>query len=735
MALTQATDAAGRGVRLEGSRLKGPRPERPRPTRRPLAFGWQRLPRDARDTLFLLAVIGWTVLPHLSHLPVWCSVLTSVVLAWRAWLALTNAALPGRWVLIAALGLAAGLTLWTHHTLLGKEAGVTMIVSLMALKTLELRARRDAFVVFFLGFFLILTHFLYSQSLLVAAAMLVSVWGLLTALVLAHMPVGQPSLRQAGALAARTALFGAPIMALLFVLFPRVAPLWGVPQDGRAKSGLSATMTMGSVAEMVLDESVALRIRFDGPVPGPAQRYFRGPVLSEFDGNEWRPAAVAMPPAAALSTATSTASSAATSTAFTTAAALRNLRPTGPAVRYEMTLEAQRLSVLPLLEASLDAPSIDGLRVIGLADLSWLADKPAVGRLRFRATAFTAFRHGPITASPALESLRALPDGRNPRTLAWATALKRDPVNAGASAGELANAVLRHIRSGGYRYTLAPGSYADEGSGDAPGSSAIDTFWLDRRAGFCEHFAAAFVVVMRALGVPARVVTGYQGTDPEPVDGYYIVRQSSAHAWAEYWAQGVGWVRADPTAAVAPERVERGRRLAPAAGLVAGALGGVSPALLARLRAGWEALDNRWNQWVLNYSRGQQFDALKRLGFDSPSWEDLAMLTAGTFGVLALAGAAWAGWERRRIDPWVRQMERMRRAAQGLGVATGLHDTPRALAQRLRARHGARSEPLAALLDALERQRYSRATLTRPDAGLTRQFVKLARGLQASVPR
>ena len=710
MPATGSVGAAGRSA---------PGDRSPHSARDRLASGWRHLPRDARDTLFLLGVIGWTVLPHLSHLPVWCSVLTGVVLAWRAWLALTNAALPGRWVLIAALVLAAGLTLWTHHTLLGKEAGVTMIVSLMALKTLELRARRDAFVVFFLGFFLILTHFLYSQSLLVAAAMLVSVWGLLTALVLAHMPVGQPSLGQAGALAARTALLGAPIMALLFVLFPRVAPLWGVPQDGLARSGLSATMKMGSVAEMVLDETIALRIRFDGPVPGPAQMYFRGPVLSEFDGSEWRPAPASMP----LRSATSS-----------TAAALRNLRPTGPAVPYEMTLEAQRLLVLPLLEASPDAPSIDGLRVTGLADLQWLADKPAVGRLRFRATAFTEFRHGPVTASPALDSLRALPAGRNPRTLAWATALKRDPANAGASAGQLANKVLQHIRSGGYRYTLAPGSYEDEGSGDALGSSAIDTFWLERRAGFCEHFAAAFVVVMRALGVPARVVTGYQGTDPDPVDGYYIVRQSSAHAWAEYWAQGVGWVRADPTAAVAPERIDRGRRLAPAPGLVAGALGGVSPALLARLRAGWEAVDNRWNQWVLNYSRGQQFDALKRLGFDSPSWEDLAMLTAGSFGVLALAGAVWAAWEQRRIDPWVRQMERLRRAVRALGLATGAHDTPRALAQRLRAHYGGRSEPLAALLDALERQRYGRATLTRPDSALTRQFVALARDLQAHVP-
>ena len=227
--------------------------------------GWSRLPRDARDTLFLLGVIGWTVLPHVWHLPFWCSLLTVLMLLWRAQLAISNAPLPGRWALVAVLLVAAGLTFWSFKTLLGKEPGVTLAVVLMALKTLELRARRDAFVVFFLGFFLILTHFLYSQSLPVAAAMLVSVWGLLTALVLAHMPVGQPSLRQAGRLAARTALLGAPIMALLFMLFPRIGPLWGVPQDGQARTGLSNSMRMGSVAEVAQDESVAMRLRFEGP--------------------------------------------------------------------------------------------------------------------------------------------------------------------------------------------------------------------------------------------------------------------------------------------------------------------------------------------------------------------------------------------------------------------------------------------------------------------------------------
>ena len=663
---------------------------------------WRHLPRDARDTLFLLAVIGWTVLPHVSHLPLWCSLLTLTVLLWRAQLAIDNAALPGRWWLVVVLALAAALTFWSHRTLLGKEAGVTLAVVLMALKTLELRARRDAFVVFFLGFFLILTHFLYSQSLAVAAAMLVSVWGLLTALVLAHMPVGQPSLRAAATLSARTALLGAPIMALMFVLFPRIGPLWGVPQDGQATTGLSNSMRMGSVAEVAQDDSIALRIRFDGAAPPPGALYFRGPVLSRFDGVEWQ----LQPPS------------------FDgIAPARRNLRTSGAPLRYEMTIEPSRLTSLPLLEAAVDAPQIDGVRVTGLPDLQWRSDRPLFERLRFRAEAHIDFRHGPTAREPNLQEQLALPSGYNPRTLAWAAALRRDPRYANAAPRVLAQALLQYVRTAGFSYTLAPGEY---------GRDAVDEFWLDRREGFCEHFAAAFVVVMRALDVPARVVTGYQGVDPFASDGYYVVRQSSAHAWAEYWQPGIGWVRADPTAAVAPERVNRGARLLPARGVVAGAIATVSPQLLDQLRNGWEALNNRWNQWVLNYSRGQQLDLLKGLGFNSPSWEDLALLLIGALSSLALVGAGWAWWDRHRVDPWTRQMDRLRAALQRVGLSAAAHEPPRALAQRVRACFGAGGEPLAELLDTLERQRYSRATLARPDAALTHAFVARARALRTS---
>ena len=397
------------------------------------------------------------------------------------------------------------------------------------------------------------------------------------------------------------------------------------------------------------------------------------------------------------------------------------LRTRSMPIPYEMTLEPNQLAVLPLLEATSSAPLIEGYAVNGPVDLQWIASKPVGQRLRFEAVAYASFQYGPLMRVPSLATSLELPITFNPRTLAWAAAMRADPAYAGANAATLARALLQHIRTGGYSYTLAPGTY---------GRNAIDEFWLDRRDGFCEHFAASFVVIMRALGVPARVVTGYQGADPQPVDGYYVVRQSSAHAWAEYWQAGIGWIRADPTAAVAPERIDRSRRLVATPGLMASAIGTMSPALLAQIRGLWEGTNNRWNQWVLNYSSSQQLDVLKHFGFESPSREDLATLLIGTLSTLALLGAAWAWWDQRRVDPWTRQMQHLRDALQSLGLESAVHDTPRALAGRVRDRFGELGDPLMALLVSLERQRYSAEAATRPDAALTRRFVEQARKLR-----
>jgi len=653
----------------------------------------RHLPREARDTLFQLALIGWTIAPHLLHLPAWCTALVLAMLGWRGRLALRGGALPSRWAVLALLALAAGLTLWSERTLLGKEAGVTMLVVLLALKTLELRARRDALVIFFLGFFLVLTHFLYSQSLGTGLWMLVSVWGLLTALVLAHMPVGRPTLAQAGGTAARAAALGLPLMVVLFLLFPRIGPLWGLPQDAQGRTGLSGSMRMGAMAEIANDDSVALRVRFFGTPPAPEQMYFRGPVLSRFDGREWtrlRPSfPVALRPRA-------------------------ELEVRGTALRYELTLEASRLPLLPLLEATPDlpdtAPRIDGWLLTLRPDLQWQTDRPVAERLRVQASAYLDHRHGPREDVVGLRDLVELPPGVNPRMLGWASALRNSPGLRSADTPALVQAVLDHIRQGEYSYTLAPGDY---------GEDAVDEFWFERKLGFCEHYAAAFVVALRAMDIPARVVTGYMGSDFAPVDGYWIVRNSNAHAWAEYWQAGRGWVRVDPTAAVAPERVQRGQGLAVDPGLVGGAMRTLSPEMAARLRAAWEAVNNRWNQWVLNYSRGQQFDLLRQLGWRSPSWQDLASTLILLLCAAALAGAGWAWWDRHRQDPWLRLQQRVQASLASLGVDVGPQHDPRTRAARVRAELGAGGEALARSLEALDRWRYAgAATGAAPGPGL-----------------
>ncbi len=667
---------------------------------------WRQWPRERRDTLFQLAVIGWTIAPHVAHLPPWCVVLTAAVLLWRAHLALTDGALPSRWVLLALMLAAAALTWTTERTLLGRDAGVTMLVVLMGLKTLELRARRDALVVFFLGFFLALTQCLYSQSILTALGMLVATWGLLTAQVLANMPVGKPPLARAGAIAARSALIGVPVMAALFVLFPRLGPLWGLPQDAMGRTGLSGTLRMGGVAELARDDTIAFRIRFDGRAPPPEALYFRGPVLSRFDGLEWTAAADPARRATRLAP---------------------ELHPHGAPVRYEVMFEPIRLAVLPLLEATPRLPLLraapPGLAPWQGADMLWHIERALTERVRLEAQAWPRFELGPSAASAPLADDLALPAQSNPRTVAWARQMRL--ALASSDARTLAAAVLAHIRHDPFVYTLQPGEY---------GANAVDEFWFDRRQGFCEHYASAFVVVMRAMGVPARIVTGYQGAEPPDADGWRVVRQSHAHAWAEYWQSGSGWLRADPTSAVAPERVHSSQALLPTPGIVADAIATVSPALAERLRRAWELLDNRWNQWVMGYSRSSQYDLLAAVGVRDPDGSDLLRLLVGIATLAASAGAAWAWWDRRRLDPWQRLHGRIVCALLRAGVPARAHHAPRTLAALLRAQYGRDGEAAAAALDALDRERYGALGRPLPAPAWWLEFNRGLRGLSRRTP-
>jgi len=634
------------------------------------------MPRAQRDTLFLVVLVAWLISPQLPFLPLWCSGASLAVLLWRAGLAWGARPLPGRWTMGLLLMLAIGATLYGFGSLIGREAGTAFLVLLLALKTLELRTARDAMVVFFLGFFALLSNFFFSQNLLTAAMMLVGLWGLLTALVNSQRPVDPAPLWQSAAIAGRMALLGTPIMVVLFLLFPRIGPLWSLPQDTlQARSGLSDQVSPGSMASIALDDSVAFRVDFAGAVPPRQSLYFRGPVLGAFDGRTWQ-ATQASP----------------------NRAQAPELRVQGAGTAYAITLEPTQQPWLLALDASPDVPVVSGYGVQTTPDLHWQTDKPVSSLLRYQATAYASYALGPLNAGPALRRYLLLPAGFNPRTVELARTLRQDPRLQDAGSAALLEAALAQLRNGGYRYTLDPGVY---------GVHTADEFWFDRKQGYCEHIASAFVVLARAMGIPARLVTGYQGGAPNPVDGVWTVRQSDAHAWTEVWLPGTGWQRIDPTSLVAPERALRAPAQSAPQGALAQALFTVSPGLLPRVRALWEAGNNRWNQWVLNYAQTQQFELLRQLGFSAPDGEDLGRVLAVLLLVFS-AGSALVGLRGlHTADPWLRLLRTAQRRLQAAGLETEPDATPRALAHALDKGDWPDSAQVQALLLRLEAWRYA----------------------------
>jgi protein-glutamine gamma-glutamyltransferase len=671
------------------------------------AMKWAALPRESRDTLFLLATLAWTMLPQLTHVPPWCAALAYAALGWRAWLAWSGGALPSRWLLVLALLGAAAGTLVSHQSLLGPSAGVTLLVVMSALKTLELRARRDATVVFFLGFFLVLANFLHSQSLVTALAMGLSVWLLVAALVLAHLPSPMPgrsgqlpdpdtsraTLPHALALSARLLLTGLPLVIVLFLLFPRVAPLWTMPGPGTGKTGLSDQLTLGDIAELAQDDSLALRLQFEGAVPAPSQLYFRGPVLSESAGSGWQRRTRAEPipePESALTAAR-----------------------TAPRVRYEMTVEPMALGTLPLLENARTGPTLPdvaqeppwGHHPEGY----WFSPHPLSERTRVLATAMLdtpvhareSAADAPVQADdPRWAPYLALDADQHPRTLAWADAQRRNFRSDAADSTPRAQWLLDHIREQPFVYTLVPGP---------GGRDPVDVFWLDSRAGFCEHYASAVTVVLRRWGIPARIVTGYLGGEVNPLNGVLEVRQRDAHAWVEYWHAARGWVRLDPTGAVAPERIRRGERLVAPRGRVGQMLVQLDPQLLEQARAAWGAAEHHWNQWVLGYSVHRQQNLLARLGWEGLDSRDLGRLLAGGFAAMVCAGAAVALWQvrRQRQDPWMRGHSRLQQILRRRGYEAPDHLAPSGLLDCLRQQTDADLAELAVPLEQLSQWRYA----------------------------
>lgn len=618
---------------------------------------------DRHATPWLFATALATTAPHALHQPAWLSALAAVLLFWASRLWWKDERLPGRWLLVLLVGTGCAGILIEFRTLFGRDAGVAMLVMFMSMKLLELRSRRDAMVVVTLGYFLLLTHYFYSQSIPTGLWLLACLWLITATLVRLHGgPAGTPRavLRHAGLLC----LQALPFMLVLYVLFPRISgPLWGLPSDAHAgKTGLSDTMSPGSISRLVQSGDIAFRIRFDGALPPKQKLYWRGPVMEQFDGSSWRPYPGRLP--------------------------AEQLETLSPPIFYETTLEPHNQRWLLALDAPTGlAPetALNGTLTVALRE-------PLTERQRFRLAASLDYRFNATEDPAAIRRNLLLPPGSNPQTRALAERWR--VIGSGPEA--IVTKALA-LFAADFTYTLRPPLLGRDG---------IDEFLFRSKRGFCEHYAAAFVVLMRAAGIPARVVGGYQGGEFNPLDGYLVVRQSDAHAWAEVWLAGQGWVRVDPTAAVSPSRIETG---------IADALPfeDALPMLIqwrsewvTTLRYRWEAINNAWNQHILGYDPQRQRDLLARLGLPEADWRSLATLLGAICSLLVAVLMAWAIIQRPRRDPALRLWHKALRHLARRQVDCAPWETPFDLARRVAQQRPELAAPFQHVVDAYLLARY-----------------------------
>ena len=636
------------------------------------------LPRDKSDTLLLLCACALVMMPHAWHLPAWVTLSASALLLWRGWITFRGNRMPARWLLLPlALLLMAGVY-QSYRTFLGREAGVCMLVLLLALKLLEMRARRDLFVVVFLSFFVLLTNFFYSQTIATALLAAAGVIAILSAQMSFQFTGVHPPLRERLAMALRLFLLAAPLTLVLFVFFPRIqGPFWGMPGDATgARTGLSDSMEPGKIAELTLSPEIAFRVHFEGAAPPPAALYWRGPVLGQYDGRRWLPlAANTLPPSTQVAVG-------------------------GKPVRYQVTQEASGRQSLFALDVPVIKPQLPNQAVRIQPDMQILASQAITERVRYDVASSLDYRLQADESPVVLRDWMELPPGFNPKTHEFATQLRSRSSND----LDMVDAVMQMFRDQNFSYTLRP---------PRVGRNGVDDFLFSTHAGFCEHYAGAFVVLMRILDIPARVVTGYQGGELNQVDGYLTVRQSDAHAWAEVWLAGRGWVRVDPTSAVAPDRVERNLAANRPQGdfgnlLFFESAGGPWSTVLQKLRDNREAINNAWNQWVLDYTPARQRGFLQSLGIDDPDWGTLAAL-ALTLGAVAMALVALPlVRNHEKMDPAERLYRKLCDELSRTGLPRAAHEGPLAYRTRLHdaAMPAARQRAVLAFLELYESLRY-----------------------------
>lgn len=638
----------------------------------------------------MLAAFTAGALLHVDRAPLWSLAVAATALGWQLARLRWRLPLPGtvvRTLIAFALLL---LTAASHRSISGLSAGSTLLLVMGAAKLLEVRQPRDARVVAMVALALLLAACLERQSLLRMPFYMVAGWTALAALTALGSQRDQPP-RESLVASGRTLLVALPLAALCFVLVPRLpGALWGLPPSEEAMTGLGDEMSPGSISELSISEDVAFRVRFEGAAPPRSQRYWRGPVLHDFDGYTWRrrvgPPAVRQTP-----------------------------EPLSPPLRYQVMLEPTGRSYLFGLDT---ISQIRGRRNYLTFDGQSLATREVTSPIVYEGESHVEVRYDqPLSITGRRLDTQPLGE-RNPRTQALARRLRAESTDD----LDYTQRALRHFREGGFEYTLTPPRLDRD---------SVDDLLFNTRLGFCGHFASAYVAMMRAVGIPSRVVTGYLGGTWNSMGGYYVVRQSDAHAWAEVWIEHSGWIRIDPTAVVAPGRLQRGvNELLDSGTSLTGRLFVQSP-WLARLRDGWDAAASFWQERIVNYNLSTQLDLLRRLGLDGIDYRAMALLLLG-------AAVLWGLWVSRNLSLASRTVRPDAVAAlwQGFaallekrGIPVAPHDGPRALAKRATQHFPGLATDIGEFSDAYLALRFGRAAAP-PSPATLRDLRRRLRHLQ-----
>jgi protein-glutamine gamma-glutamyltransferase len=647
----------------------------------------------ARATSAAALVFVASVLLIAPFAPAWCVLIALAAAAWRILVALGHIKpvkrIPGMRFMLGAVTAALVIAVAVNfRTLNGLAAGTALLLVMGALKLLESRSRRDDGIVTGVALFMVLASALAAQSLMRMPLYLLTLWGACAAIALIADHGGALAPRAALRLSARALAMSVPLAAACFVFFPRLeGQFWALQRSNEATTGLTDEMSPGNISRIAADYEPAFRVRFDGPRPPQSSLYWRGIVLNDFDGFTWRRDPLKYYPSVPV-------------------------EMLGEPLRYRITLEPSNQRWLFALD-TVDRVSRQDVRM-ARQDRQLTMMEPITSVLTYDATSYLATRRAGELSKFGRRFETMLPLERNPRARSLALDLRART----RSDAEFARAVLDWFRDNGLEYTIEPGVTTID---------SVDTTLFDSKRGFCGHFASAYATMMRAAGVPARIVTGYLGGEWNPVGEYFIVNQSDAHAWTEIWLDESGWTRIDPTAVVAPERLTRG---------IADLLADSMPATTVfmhsewvnRLRHLWDGAGHWWQERVVDFNLRAQMDLLRRLGIDTPSWQHLGW----AFTVGLLTWIAWVSLTLRRSvarakpdrigRAWIRATRKLARVAPARAPAEG----PMEFAQRVGTQRPDLAERIVALAAMYARLRFGRDASHQDVARFEREVRNLA---------